>query len=69
MKKVIISVFGGIADIQENKENVNVIIVDHDNGDEVPQTTYDSVVIEVFRGVADCTYSPDDVEVEIVDYD
>ncbi|MFU2203132.1 hypothetical protein [Bacillus subtilis] len=72
MKKVIISVRGGVADIQENDSNISIEIIDWDNENQhqiVKSKKENDIVIEVSGGVATCTQKPSDIEVEIIDYD
>lgn len=72
MKKVIISVRGGVADIQENDSNISIEIIDWDNENQhqiVKSKKENDIVIEVSGGVATCTQKPSDIEVEIIDHD
>ncbi|WP_231559215.1 hypothetical protein [Bacillus sp. MSP13] len=72
MKRIIISVRGGVADIQENESNASILIVDWDNENEhemVKSKNENDIVIEVLGGVATCSQKPSDVEVEIIDHD
>lgn len=70
MKKVIISVNGGRADVELN-EGVNIAIVDYDVNEKydlIVDGTED-VVIEVSGSIAEFTKCVKGVEVEIIDYD
>ncbi|MEC3664982.1 hypothetical protein [Bacillus subtilis] len=72
MKKVIISIRGGVADIHENDANASIEIIDWDNENQhqmVKSKKENDIVIEVSGGVATCTQKPSDIEVEIIDYD
>lgn len=72
MKHVIVAVNGGVAYIEENKENVNVKIVDFDNGDpEIEKEEFDKfdAIIFVRGGVVEVVYNANDVNVMIKDYD
>jgi hypothetical protein len=79
VKRIVISVVGGIADFEENKYNLNVRIIDFDSDgkpDEDIETeltedemkVYDAVVY-VTGGIAEVVYEADGIEVEINDYD
>jgi len=72
MKYVAVAVNGGVVHIEENKGNVNVKIVDFDNGD--PEIKKEEVnkfdaIIFVRGGVAEVAYNANDVSVTIKDYD
>ncbi|WP_250635640.1 hypothetical protein [Bacillus subtilis] len=72
MKKVIISVRGGVVDIHKNDSNISIEIIDWDNENQhqiVKSKKENDIVIEVSGGVATCTQKPSDIEVEIIDYD
>lgn len=71
MKKVIISVNGGNAEVELNDNNVVIGIIDYDNEEEYEYAIDGSedVIIEVLGGVAHIKECADDVEVEIIDYD
>ncbi len=82
MNNVIVNVKGGIAEIVENHDNVDVQIFDCD-GEEANLTQDEFVtemknaltinpaatIIKVWRGIADLQYCPEDVHVTINDYD
>lgn len=70
-KNVIISVVGGVADVQQNEGNVKVAIVDYDNGDTLEEITDGSeeVIVEVSGGVAEITKCDKKIKAEIIDYD
>jgi len=61
--RVVVSVSGGVAEIEHNPENLGVLIIDLDNG----ESPVDVVVI-VEGGVA-YEWQSSDVNLEIVDYD
>lgn len=72
MKRVIISVRGGVAEIHENDPNASIVIVDWDieNQHEMVKSKKENdIVIEVSGGVATCSHKPSDIQVDITDYD
>ena len=69
MKKAIISVSGGVADIEQNDNDLNIVIVDHDNEDVYNITGNEDAIVEVSGGVAEVTTCKDNIDVTINDYD
>lgn len=72
MKKIGIYVEGGVANIEDNSHNLNIIIIDFDNDEaeisKEEMRNYDAVIL-VEGGIAEIGYEKEGVYVEIKDYD
>lgn len=71
MKEIVIGVSGGVADIEQNFNGVDVSIIDFDNGDVLDRVgnNNDAVIITVSGGIAEVYKEVEGVEVKIIDYD
>lgn len=65
--KVVIGVFGGVAEVEENEHELSVMFVDHDEEKDEP-SSYD-VLVSGYGGVWEVSSHPEGVDVTVVDYD
>lgn len=76
MVDIRISVDGGVAEVEENNTNTNVIIIDWDEEQEF-DTVYDgfidqnkdSLIVCGEGGVFEIVHCPENIEAELIDYD
>lgn len=72
MKKVLITINKGRANIEENIDNANVEVVDFDDGDKrIPRSEWKNfdAVIYVKDCFAEIKYQNNNTDIEIIDYD